>query len=122
MGSSEAELEDFKCETKNNRLIHLPMARVKTIMKSSPDLGNVSQEAYFLITKATECFVQYMAEEAWKSAKDKRTVDYKQLGNKIFIFNAVFNLLFENLHKNSASRSLKHLRKGIYLIGQYTLV
>ena len=31
----------------------LPLARVKTIMKSSPDVCNISQEALFLITKST---------------------------------------------------------------------
>jgi len=49
-------------------------------MKSSPDLGNVSQEAYFLITKATECFVQHIALQAHKNSKDLETVAYKQLG------------------------------------------
>ena len=70
---SDSEADD-KTETKsnNNRLLQLPITRVKTIMKSSPELGNMSQEAYFLITRATECFVQYMAEQAWKSVKDKR--------------------------------------------------
>ena len=33
--------------------VSLPMTRVKTIMKSSPDVDNVSQESLFLITKAT---------------------------------------------------------------------
>ena len=33
--------------------INLPMTRVKTIMKSSPDVETVSQESLFLITKAT---------------------------------------------------------------------
>ena len=29
----------------------LPLARVKTIMKSSPDVENIGQESLFLITK-----------------------------------------------------------------------
>ncbi len=35
------------------RDVCLPQTRVKTIMKSSPDVENVSQESLFLITKAT---------------------------------------------------------------------
>lgn len=31
----------------------LPVSRVKTIMKSSPDVSTISQESLFLITKAT---------------------------------------------------------------------
>ena len=78
-------LNDSKSST-NNRLLQLPVARVRTIMKSSPDLGNVSQEAYFLITKATECFVQYMAQEAHKSSKGCDTLEYKQLGLWCLLF------------------------------------
>ena len=29
----------------------LPLARVKTIMKSSPDVDNIGQESLFLVTK-----------------------------------------------------------------------
>ena len=35
------------------KLTQLPVARIKTIMKSSPDLPNFSQDSVFLITKAT---------------------------------------------------------------------
>lgn len=34
------------------KLLQLPLARIKMIMRSSPDLGNVSTEGYFLIAKA----------------------------------------------------------------------
>ena len=78
--ANKSILNDSKGAASSNRLLQLPVARVRTIMKSSPDLGNVSQEAYFLITKATECFVQYMAQEAHKSSMDCDTLEYKQLG------------------------------------------
>ena len=32
---------------------NLPLARVKTIMKSSPEVETVTQESLFLITRAT---------------------------------------------------------------------
>lgn len=35
------------------RLIRLPLARVKNIIKTDPDCGLVSQDSVFLITKAT---------------------------------------------------------------------
>lgn len=35
------------------KLTQLPVARIKTIMKSSPDLPSFSQDSVFLITKAT---------------------------------------------------------------------
>lgn len=38
---------------KEGKLNQLPLSKIKTIMKSSPDLVNVSQDSVFLITKAT---------------------------------------------------------------------
>ena len=35
---------------------NLPLARVKTIMKSSPEVENVNQESLFLVTRATVSF------------------------------------------------------------------
>ena len=32
---------------------NLPLARVKTIMKSSPEVENVNQESLFLVARAT---------------------------------------------------------------------
>lgn len=82
VSSNDDTLNESKTSsTGSNRLLQLPVARVKTIMKSSPDLGNVSQEAYFLITRATECFVQHMAKQAYKSSGDSDTVQYKHLAN-----------------------------------------
>ena len=50
---AEDEEEDTKGTVNSNegKLLQLPITRVKTIMKSSPDIGPVSQEAYFLIAK-----------------------------------------------------------------------
>jgi hypothetical protein len=38
---------------REGKLNQLPLSKIKTIMKSSPDLVNVSQDSVFLITKAT---------------------------------------------------------------------
>lgn len=45
----------------------LPLSRVRTIMKSSMDTGQISNEVVFLITKCTELFVQHFAREAYKA-------------------------------------------------------
>ena len=54
----------------------LPLARVKTIMKSSPDVESVTQESLFLVTKATvSCSISWcvirgteirLSPELWK--------------------------------------------------------
>lgn len=39
--------------TEKQRHVRLPLARVKNIIKTDPDCGMVSQDAVFLVTKAT---------------------------------------------------------------------
>lgn len=38
--------------TNTNKHVQLPISRVKTIMKSSPDVENVSSESIHLVAKA----------------------------------------------------------------------
>lgn len=45
--------EKVSVESGAGKLTQLPVARIKTIMKSSPDLPSISQDSVFLITKAT---------------------------------------------------------------------
>ncbi|XP_074607028.1 chromatin accessibility complex protein 1-like isoform X2 [Acropora palmata] len=61
------------------KLTHLPIARIKTIMKSSPDLPNCSQESVFLVTRATELFINYLAVSAYKQESDPKHLTYKGL-------------------------------------------
>jgi hypothetical protein len=35
------------------KLVSLPLARIKTIMKSSPDMSHAGQESIFMVAKAT---------------------------------------------------------------------
>merc|ERR1711983_529632 len=58
---------------------NLPLARVKTIMKSSPDVETVSQESLFLITRATELFIMYMAKLASRNGGEDPGVTYGDL-------------------------------------------
>ncbi|CAB4022154.1 chromatin accessibility complex 1 [Paramuricea clavata] len=60
------------------KLVSLPLARIKTIMKSSPDMSHAGQESIFMVAKATELFVEYLAKEAHKEGK-KPEVSYKSL-------------------------------------------
>ncbi|XP_048849784.1 chromatin accessibility complex protein 1 [Brienomyrus brachyistius] len=66
-----------------NKNVSLPMSRVKLIMKSSPDVSSINQDALFLTTKATELFVQYLAQCSFKngSGKEKNTLAYSDLAN-----------------------------------------
>lgn len=47
----------------SKKTISLPISRVKLIMKSSPDVSSINQDALFLTTKATvSCVVLYSAD------------------------------------------------------------
>ena len=50
---SRDNVDDKVNDATNSKIISLPMARVKLIMKSSPDVSMINQEALFLTTKAT---------------------------------------------------------------------
>lgn len=56
----------------------LPLAKVKTIMKSSPDVENIGQESLFLITKATELFIMYLTKLSQRHGNDQ-VVEYSDL-------------------------------------------
>lgn len=71
-----------KDKTVDNRLLRLPLARVKHLMKLDPDVAIISQECSVLITKATELFIESLAREAFthtaqakKKTVQKRDVD-----------------------------------------------
>ncbi|XP_028405921.1 chromatin accessibility complex protein 1-like [Dendronephthya gigantea] len=61
------------------KLVNLPLARIKTIMKSSPEMNHAGQESIFMVAKATELFVEYLAKEAHKKGGKKPEVSYKSL-------------------------------------------
>uniref|UniRef100_A0A1B6LBA2 Transcription factor CBF/NF-Y/archaeal histone domain-containing protein n=1 Tax=Graphocephala atropunctata TaxID=36148 RepID=A0A1B6LBA2_9HEMI len=63
---SEVETVDHtepSSEESASKAIHLPLSRIKTIMKLDPQVMP-TKESVFLITKATELFIQKLAEHA----------------------------------------------------------
>ncbi|CAL8293599.1 unnamed protein product [Merluccius merluccius] len=67
----------------NNKTISLPISRVRLIMKSSPDVSSINQDALFLTTKATELFVQYLAVSSFNngSGKESNSLSYSDLAS-----------------------------------------
>ncbi|CAH2229152.1 DNA polymerase epsilon subunit 4 [Pararge aegeria] len=63
------------------RTTKLPLARIKNIMKLDPDVSVVNAEAVFLVTKATELFLETIAKETYTyTAQQKRkTIAKKDL-------------------------------------------
>uniref|UniRef100_A0A7N8XBA9 Chromatin accessibility complex protein 1 n=2 Tax=Mastacembelus armatus TaxID=205130 RepID=A0A7N8XBA9_9TELE len=67
----------------NKKTISLPISRVRLIMKSSPDVSSINQDALFLTTKATELFVQHLALSSFNngSGRETNTLSYSDLAN-----------------------------------------
>ncbi|KAK0672760.1 histone-fold-containing protein [Cercophora samala] len=65
----------------------LPLTRVKKIIAQDPDIQICSNNAAFVITLATEMFVQYLAEQAQEKTKlerkPRRNIQYKDLANAV---------------------------------------
>ncbi|GJC79091.1 putative transcription factor C16C4.22 [Colletotrichum liriopes] len=65
----------------------LPLARVKKIIGTDPDIGICSNNAAFVITLATEMFIQHLAAEGHNMAKaerkPRRNVQYKDLATAV---------------------------------------
>ncbi|XP_012221097.1 DNA polymerase epsilon subunit 4 [Linepithema humile] len=72
-------------EEQREKLVQLPLGRIKTIIKMDPEVSMVNQEAVFLITKSAELFIDSLAKEAYKytvQAK-KRTVQKRDVESAI---------------------------------------
>lgn len=53
------------------------------IMKSSPEVTNISPDSIFLIAKAAEGFVAFLVRQALKASDNKMLVDYTDLAKVV---------------------------------------
>ncbi|XP_006258766.1 chromatin accessibility complex protein 1 [Alligator mississippiensis] len=96
-----------------NRLVSLPLSRIRVIMKSSPEVSSINQDALFLTARATELFVQYLASYSYKHGrgKEKRALTYSDLSHTAEECET-FQFLADILPKKIlASKYLKMLEK-----------
>ncbi|XP_060812740.1 DNA polymerase epsilon subunit 4 [Bombus pascuorum] len=87
-------LQDFQEEVENNarideeqkeKLVKLPLGRIKTIIKMDPEVNMVNQEAVFLITKSTELFIDSLIKESYKytARMKKKTLQKRDVESAI---------------------------------------
>ncbi|KAI3358065.1 hypothetical protein L3Q82_003075 [Scortum barcoo] len=81
MSQNNPDKDDQTSSSK--KTISLPISRVRLIMKSSPDVSSINQDALFLTTKATELFVQHLALSSFNSGsgKETNTLSYSDLAH-----------------------------------------
>ncbi|XP_066603139.1 DNA polymerase epsilon subunit 4 [Prorops nasuta] len=72
-------------EEQKEKLLRLPLGRVRNIIKTDPDVNIINQEAVFLIAKSTELFIDSLAKEAYKYTQQmrKKTVQKRDIENAI---------------------------------------
>ncbi|CAB3369959.1 Hypothetical predicted protein [Cloeon dipterum] len=63
--------------------LQLPISRIRTIMKSSPDVENIGQDSLFLIAKAAELFIQTLAQRACEDSKGLKDIGYNHVAEVI---------------------------------------
>uniref|UniRef100_A0A182JPH5 Transcription factor CBF/NF-Y/archaeal histone domain-containing protein n=1 Tax=Anopheles christyi TaxID=43041 RepID=A0A182JPH5_9DIPT len=68
-------------ESPEERLAQFPFARIKQMMKLDPEVGIVSAEAIFLVTKAAELFLQTLAKDTSSHtlASKKKTMNKRDV-------------------------------------------
>jgi len=86
MSLEQAPLDSSNFDSKDSADLGttlLPISRVKTIMKSSPDVSTISNESLFLIVKATELFVEELSKKTLQQSGTRNCVDYNFLAEII---------------------------------------
>uniref|UniRef100_A0A224YLC1 DNA polymerase epsilon subunit 4 n=1 Tax=Rhipicephalus zambeziensis TaxID=60191 RepID=A0A224YLC1_9ACAR len=80
-----AEQDGANNAEKVEKLCRFPLSRVKNIMKLDPDVVLASQEAVFLVAKATELFVASLAKEAYTFTRQakKKTMQKKDVDSSV---------------------------------------
>ncbi|TMW54763.1 hypothetical protein DOY81_000294 [Sarcophaga bullata] len=61
----------------------LPHTRIRTIMKSSLDTGNITNEVLYLMTKSTEMFIKHFSRESYNKANKPNTLKYEHLAELV---------------------------------------
>ncbi|KAM6171671.1 chromatin accessibility complex protein 1 [Erethizon dorsatum] len=108
-----ADVAVSKDKCGEQRLVSLPLSRIRVIMKSSPEVSSINQEALVLTAKATELFVQYLATYSYRhgSGKERKALTYSDLANTAEE-SETFQFLADILPKKIlASKYLKMLKE-----------
>ncbi|BFY99605.1 hypothetical protein BsWGS_02645 [Bradybaena similaris] len=81
---SESERKDAEIEPQE-KLIKLPLTRIRSIMKTDPDVKIASQDAVITLAKAAELFIQCLAREAAvRTVREKRKIVLRKHLDDVF--------------------------------------
>lgn len=97
--TQQTDAESANTAKNESKLFQLPLTRIKNIMKLDPDLHITSHEGVFLVTRATELFIESMARESYrftaqakKKTMQKKDVDFaiENVESLVFLDGAMF--------------------------------
>ena len=76
-----------------------PMGRIKKIMKLDKDIGKVNSEALFLVSCATELFLELLAEKSSEVAAEKKrkTVKLEHIRSAVKRHQSISDFLLDSL-------------------------
>jgi DNA polymerase epsilon subunit 4 len=79
------EESNNKNENIAEKIVKLPISRVRSIIKVDPDVSIASHDAVILIAKATELFIHEIAQEAHyiSSQKKRKTIQKPDIASAI---------------------------------------
>ncbi|XP_067937506.1 chromatin accessibility complex protein 1-like [Watersipora subatra] len=105
---AEGEEEDV---IKENKEFLLPISRIRIIMKSSPDVENVSQDALSAVSGATELFVKDLVQRVYASTEDGHScLEYDDLATLVNSLD-VYGFLDEIVPQKVLGREILGLSK-----------
>merc|ERR1712137_1017073 len=78
-------------EEKVEKLVRFPLTRIKHLVKQDPDVNLCSHEALFIISKATELFVECVTKESYTftSQAKKKTIQKRDVEQSIKLIDAL---------------------------------
>ncbi|XP_003739450.1 DNA polymerase epsilon subunit 4 [Galendromus occidentalis] len=70
---------------KHEKLLRFPISKIRTIMKLDSEMNSASQEAVFIVAKATELFIEAIAKETYNFTLQnrKKTVQRRDVESAI---------------------------------------
>jgi len=83
ISSDQNDANKDKSKTPRSKDMHLPISRVRTIMKSTPDIENIGLPSLHVVTKATELFIQKLTMDALKAQRHHRHLEYNDLARAV---------------------------------------
>ncbi|KAL2312198.1 Transcriptional activator hap5 [Schizosaccharomyces pombe] len=98
------------------KTLHLPLARIKKVMKTDDDVKNkmISAEAPFLFAKGSEIFIAELTMRAWLHAKknQRRTLQRSDIANAVSkseMYDFLIDIISKDNNNSRASSSQAHM-------------